>query len=194
MKLQVIVGTTRPGRVTDTVAAWVSATAKDLSDTTVEIVDLEDYPMPFLDEAISPQYNPDRQPSPQVEKWLNKLGEGDAYVIVTPEYNRSISGVLKNALDFIDFQFAKKPVALVGHGSTGGAQAIATLRIALPGLQAAITPTATFLIGRAGEMIDEGGVLRKELKKNPYGPHAALTKTLEELKWYGDALSVARKA
>jgi NAD(P)H-dependent FMN reductase len=194
VKLQVIVGTTRPGRVTDTVAAWVANTAKELPDTTVEIVDLMDYPMPFLDEAISPQYNPDRKPNPVTEKWLSKLNDGDAFVIVTPEYNRAMSGVLKNALDYLDFQFAKKPVALVGHGSTGGAQAIATLRITLPGLKAASMPTATFLNGRAGEMFDEGGALREELKKNPYGPHTALMATLQETKWYSDALSAARKA
>lgn len=192
MKLQVIVGSTRPGRVTDTVAAWVAATAKELPDTKVEVVDLEDYPMPFLDEPISPQYNPDRKPNAGADKWLKKLSEGDAFIIVTPEYNRSISGVLKNALDYIDFQFAKKPVTIVAHGSTGGAQAVATLRIALPGLQAAVTPSAVFLIGRASEMIDEAGVLQEELKKNPYGPHAALMKALEEIKWYSDALSAAR--
>jgi NAD(P)H-dependent FMN reductase len=194
MKLQVIVGTTRPSRVTDTVATWVATTAKELPDTEVEIVDLEDYPMPFLDESISPQYNPDRQPNPQAEKWLKKLGEADAFVIVTPEYNRSIPGVLKNALDYIDFQFARKPVALVAHGSTGGAQAIATLRIALPGLLAAIIPQATFLVGRPTDVMDEAGVLREEIKQNPYGPHAALMKTLEETKWYSDALSAARKS
>lgn len=194
MKLQVIVGTTRPGRVTDTVAAWVANTAKSLPDTKVEIVDLADYPMPFLDEAISPQYNPNREPTPEVGRWLSKLDEADAFIIVTPEYNRSISGVLKNALDYLDFQFNKKPVGIVAHGSTGGAQAVATLRIALPGLKAAITPSATFLTGRAGEMINEGGELRKELHENTYGPHTALMNTLEEVKWYSDALSAARKA
>lgn len=194
MKLQVIVGTTRPGRVTDTVAAWIANTAKELPDTTVEIVDLQDYSMPFLDEAISPQYNPDRKPNAQAEKWLKKLSEADAYVIVTPEYNRSIPGVLKNALDYIDFQFAQKPVALVAHGSTGGAQAVATLRIALPGLKAAIMPTATFVTGRASDTVDEAGELREEIKKNPYGPHTALKATLEETKWYSDALGAARKS
>lgn len=194
MKLQVIVGTTRPGRVTDRAAAWVAHTAKELPDTTVEIVDLADYPMPFLDEAISPQYNPNRKPNPETAKWLKKLDEADAFVIVTPEYNRSMPGVLKNALDYLDFQFAKKPVALVAHGSTGGAQAVANLRIALPGLKAAITPSATFLNGRVGEMMDENGVLKDEIKNNPYGPQAALMGTLEELKWYSDALSAARKS
>ena len=193
MKLQVIVGATRPGRVTDTVAAWVANTAKELPDTTIEIVDLADYPMPLFDEPVSPQYNPDRKPSPEVGKWLTKLNEGDAFILVTPEYNRSTSGVLKNALDYLDFQFAKKPVAIVAHGSTGGAQAVATLRIMLPGLKAAVTPTATFLIGRANDLLDEAGVLREEVKKNPYGPHTALMATLEEIKWYSDALSAARK-
>lgn len=194
MRLQIIVGSTRPERVSDTVAAWVANTAKELPDTTVEIVDLMDYPLPFLDEPISPQYNPARKPNAVAEKWLNKLAEADAYIIVTPEYNRSISGVLKNAIDYLDFQFLKKPVGIVAHGSTGGAQAVATLRIALPGVKAAIMPTATFLVGRAGEMIDEAGMLREELKKNPYGPHTALLATLEETKWYSDALSAARKS
>lgn len=193
MKLQVIVGSTRPGRVSDRVAQWVATEAALLSDTKVEVVDLVDYPMPFFDELISPQYNPNREPSVPVKKWLHKLAEADAYVIVTPEYNRSFTGVLKNALDYLDFQLAKKPVAIVAHGSTGGAQAVAQLRGALPGLKAFTTPTATFVNGRASELIDESGELvDAEIKANPYGPQAALQGTLSELKWYSDAVAAAR--
>jgi len=159
MKVQIVIGSTRPGRVTDRVAKWVAAEARNLSDTEVEVVDLADYQLPFLDEPISPQFNPNRKPSPEAQKWLDVLAKADAYVLVTPEYNRSYSAVIKNALDYIDFQFAKKPVALVSHGSTGGAQAIAHLRDVLPGLQSVTTPRATFLIGRAGELIDESGNL-----------------------------------
>jgi NAD(P)H-dependent FMN reductase len=192
MKLQVITGTTRPGRVTNRVSMWVAETAKAMPDVEVEIVDLQDYPMPFLDESISPQYNPDRKPNEVTKKWLDRLQQADAFVIVTPEYNRSMPGVLKNALDYLDFQFAKKPVALVAHGSTGGAQAVATLRIALPGLKAAIMPTAVFLTGRVGDMIDDSGALNAEVKANPYGPYTVLTTVLEETKWYSDALAAAR--
>src|SRR5580692_10561136 len=128
MKVQVIIGSTRPGRVSEKVAKWVALEAKELSDTTVELIDLADYDLPFLDEAISPQFNPDRKPNPVAKKLLDKLAEGEAYVLVTPEYNRSYSAVLKNALDYIDFQFERKPVALAAHGSTGGAQAVAHLR------------------------------------------------------------------
>ncbi|HUD10256.1 MAG TPA: NAD(P)H-dependent oxidoreductase [Candidatus Saccharimonadales bacterium] len=192
MKVQVIIGSTRPGRVTDRVGKWVAAEAKNLPQTEVEILDLVDYPMPFLDEPISPQFNPERKPSPVVQKWISKLAEADAYILVTPEYNRSYSAVLKNALDYIDYQFAKKPVALVAHGSTGGAQAIAHLRGVIPGLLAVTVPRATFLIGRAGEHIDEADNLSEEMKANPYGPQTSLKAMLEDLKWYSDALAAAR--
>ncbi len=193
MKLQVIIAATRAGRVTDRIAHWVVAEANTMPDTTVEVVDLADYPMPFFDEAISPQYNPDRQPVPAVKKWLDKLAEADAYVIVTPEYNRSMPGVLKNALDYIDFQIAKKPVGLVAHGSSGGAQAVATIRIAIAGLKTFATPTTTFITARAGELFDEqGNLLDETIKENPYGIHAAMQATLSEVKWYSDALAAAR--
>lgn len=194
MKLQVIIGSTRPGRVSPRIAAWVAVAAKDLPETTVEILDLADFNLPFLDEPISPQYNPNRQPNLQAQKWLDKLAEADAYVLVTPEYNRSYSPVLKNALDYIDFQIAKKPVALVAHGSTGGAQAVAHLRGVLPGLKTFTTPTATFIVGRASELMDDSGQLNADVAANPVGPQANLKNTLEELKWYSDALSAARQS
>lgn len=191
MKLQVIIGSTREGRFSDRVAHWVANNAKELEGTEVEVVDLRDYPMPFFDEAISPQYNPNRQPVPEVQKWLDKVAEADAYVIVTPEYNRALPAVLKNAIDYLDFQFAKKPVQLVAHGSSGGAQAIATLRITLPGVNAVVMPQAIFLTDRPGEILDEQGKMSEDLEANPYGPAANLKNALATLKWYSDALSAA---
>lgn len=192
MKLQVIVGSTRPGRVSHRIGKWAAKEAANLADTEVELLDLADYPLPFFDEPISPQYNPNRQPVAQVKKWLDKVAEADAYVIVTPEYNRSYSAVLKNALDYIDFQFARKPVALVAHGSSGGAQAIGHLRGVIPGLQAVTVPAATYLTGRGSDVIDEDGNMTEEAKAQPYGPHNAIQRTLDETKWYADALAAAR--
>jgi NAD(P)H-dependent FMN reductase len=192
VKLQIIVGSTRPNRVSDRVAKWVAAEASGLPESSVEILDLKDYDMPFLDEPVSPQYNPERQPNKVAKLWLDKLSEADAYVLVTPEYNRSYSAVLKNALDYVDYQMAKKPVALVAHGSTGGAQAVAHLRGVLPGLLAVTVPTATFLVGRVAEAIDETGKLSDELSSKAYSPQTNLKKTLLETKWYSDALATAR--
>lgn len=192
MKLQIIIGSSRPNRVSDRVAKWVAKEAKNSQDTDVELIDLIDYPLPLLDEPMSPQFNPDRKPNQIAQSLLNKFSQADAFVLVTPEYNRSYSAVLKNALDYVDFQFAKKPVALTAHGSTGGAQAVAHLRGVLPGLLSITVPQATFLVGRAGELIDEAGELSQELKANPYGPQAALKTMLDSLKWYSDALAAAR--
>lgn len=189
-KIAVVVGSTREGRVTDKLAKWVAKEVSGQGD--VEILDLRDYPMPFLDEAISPRYNPERKPAPEVKKWLDKVGEFDGYVLVTPEYNRSTSAVLKNAIDVLDYQVDKKPVALVGHGSSGGAQAIATLRLALPGVGAVTIPQALFFTDRVGEAIDEAGVLSADLESAPYGHQTNLKAIVESLVWYADALKAAK--
>jgi NAD(P)H-dependent FMN reductase len=192
MKLQVIVGSTRPGRVSNRVGQWVANEAAKLDGVEAEVVDLADYPLPFLDEAISPQYNPDRKPEGVVKQWLEKVAEADAYILVTPEYNRSTSAVLKNAIDFLDFQFQHKPVGLVAHGSTGGAQAVSHLRAIVPGALGVTVPQATYFSDRAAQHIDESGNLSDELQKKPYGPLAALQTTLKETVWYGQALAAAR--
>lgn len=193
MKIQIIIGSTRHGRHSHKLAQWVANQAKALESVETELVDLADYPLALFDEAISPQYNPNRAPEGVTKKWLDKVAEADAYVLVSPEYNRSTSGVLKNALDFIDFQMAQKPVLLVTHGSTGGAQAVSHLRGIVPGLHAITIPTAVYFSARVSEVIDEEGELIEAMKTNPHGPQAALSGALESLSWYAQALSVARK-
>ncbi len=194
MKLQIIIGTTRPGRVTPQLAKWVANEAKNLPDIQVEVLDLVDYPLPFLDESISPRYNPERKIGEVAGRWTTKLAEADAYIFVTPEYNHSISGVLKNALDFLTWELVKKPATVVSHGSVAGARAAMHLKEILSESRAAIIPAHVAFAGRVGEIIDENGNLSEELKANPYGPQATLANMLAELKWYSDALATARAA
>lgn len=189
-KIAVIIGATREGRSTDKLANW--ATKEVAKHAEVEVLDLRDYPMPFFDEAISPRYNPDRQPVAEVKKWLDKVAEFDGYVVVTPEYNRTMSAVLKNAIDYLDYQMEHKPVALIAHGSAGGAQAIASLRMAFPGVGALTTPQPLFFTDRVGEAIDEQGILKAELAENPYGPQANLAAQAEALVKYAEALKPLR--
>lgn len=189
-KIAIVIGSTREGRQTDRLAKWVSEEMGKLAE--VETLDLRDYPMPFFDEAISPRYNPDRTPAPEVKKWLDKIAEFDGYVLVTPEYNRSTTAVLKNALDVLDYQMDGKPVALVAHGSAGGAQAVGNLRNALPGVGAVSIPQALYFTDRVGEAIDEAGVLKAELAEAPYGPQSNLQTQAKSLVWYADALAAAR--
>jgi len=193
MKLGIIVGTTREGRKTLQQAKWVFNTAKKMEDVEAELVDLKDYPMPFFDEPISPRYNQNRKIDPAAIPWLKKLESFDAYVFVTPEYNHSVPGVLKNALDYVTWEMQKKPVQVVSHGAAGGARAATDLKEILSESKAVPLPTASPLamVGMS-EMIDEKGDLSEEAKAKPYGPQAALDSVLAELKWYSDALATAR--
>lgn len=192
MKLVVVIGSIRPGRITDRVAKWVANEASKMDGVEVELVDLIDYPMPLFNEVGSPQYNPNRKPELIVKKFLDKLETADAVALVTPEYNRSYSSIIKNALDYIAFELKRKPVLLVAHGSTGGAQAVAHLRGVLPGLQAVTEPVAVMVIG-AHALFDENGGLDADVSSQAMGPHTTLDTALTDLKWYSDALAAARK-
>lgn len=192
VKIAVVVGSTRQGRQTDKLAKWV---AKDLQEKAdVEILDLREYPIPFLDEAISPRYNPERAPDAQTQKWLTKMTEFDGFVFVTPEYNRSTSAVLKNAIDVIGHEIDNKPVALVAHGTSGGGQAAANLRMAVPGIGAITIPEALFFSDRLADSISDDGELKQEIRERPYGPQSALDAQIAQLLWYTEALKAASKS
>ena len=192
MKLAVIVGTTRQGRKTLQQAKWVFNTAKQTEGIDAELVDLKDYPMPFFDEPISPRYNPDRVIDPAAIPWLEKLESSDAYVFVTAEYNHSIAGVLKNALDYVTWEIQRKPAQVVSHGAAGGARAASDLKEILSESKAVPLPTYSPLaMAGMSDKIDEEGKLAEELKAAPYGPQIALESMLDDLKWYSDALTAA---
>lgn len=193
MKLAVITGATREGRKTVRQSLWIAKTAGKLDDVQVEHVDLKDYPLPFFNEAISPRYNPDRKPEPAVQKWLDKINDFDAYIFVTPEYNHSIPGELKNVFDFLTWELKHKPAAVASHGTVGGARAAMQLKEVLSEGQAAVIPKFSAVHGMS-DIIDEEGNLNAEAAANPYGPQGQLDAMLAELKWYSDALAPARAA
>lgn len=191
MKIAVIVGSTREGRISPKIAKWVAKQA-ELKRLKTKLIDLKEYPMPFFDEVGSPQYNPSRKLNPVVKKFLDETDKYDGYVLVSPEYNRSYSAELKNALDYLDFQFIKKPVQLVSYGSTSGAQAIAHLRGVVPGVGGVTMPKAVMVnTSIIGEFDDDGNV-SNEVAENPHGPSSALNSALDDLLWYTKALKNAR--
>ncbi len=189
-KIAVVIGSTRQGRQSHKLAAWVAANIKDQAD--VEVLDLRDFPIPFIDEAISPRYNPERKTDEQTQKWLDAIAPFDGYVFVTPEYNRSTSAVLKNAIDVLGHEIDDKPVALVAHGSTGGAQAVASLRMAVPGVGAITLPQALFFNDHLADSISDDGELKKEVAERPYGPQGQLETQVATLLKYAEALKAVR--
>lgn len=125
-KIGIIVGSTRPGRNAEAVAHWVYESAAQRTDAEFEIVDLLDYKLPVLDEAYPATFGNYTQP--HTKAWAEKIASLDGFVIVTGEYNRSMPGALKNAIDFIYAEWNNKAVGFVGYGSAGGARAVEHLR------------------------------------------------------------------
>ncbi len=125
-KIAIIVSSTRATRFADIPTAWIKAQAEARGDMEVEVVDLRDYPMPLFDEVASNAWAPTQ--NPVAVKWQQKLAEFDGYVFVIAEYNRSITGALKNALDQAYVEWGRKPFGAVAYGSMGGTAALAHLR------------------------------------------------------------------
>lgn len=128
MKIQVIVGSTRQGRVGEKVATWVMEQTKKVAGAEFELLDLRDYPLPFFDESVSPSSIKEPYTNPAVVKWTKKISEGNAYLVITPEYNHGYPAVLKNALDYVYKEWAGKKIGFVGYGTVGAVRAIEQLR------------------------------------------------------------------
>ncbi len=136
VKVGIIVGSTRPGRHADAVANWVLEKAKKRSDAQFEVVDIQDFKLPLLDEPVPPSMGQYSQP--HTKAWAQKVGSFDAYVFVTPEYNHAPSAALKNAIDFLYAEWNNKAAGFVSYGaSSSGGRAVEQLRQVMAELQIA---------------------------------------------------------
>ena len=191
LNLKIIIGSTRPGRAADHVMPWITGLAKQHPAFTVEVLDLRDWPLPFFAETAQTVGDP-RDPSysdPLVKRWNQRIAEGDAYLFVTPEYNHSVPGVLKNAIDsvFASFAFRHKPAAFVGYsgGIAAGIRAIEHLAHIV--IEAEMVPLrSTVLIPVAGAAFGQDGELRD--------PEAAVAAgiLLDDLAWWAAVMRRAR--
>ena len=127
LKIGIIVGSTRPGRKADAVARWVHEIAASRNDAQYDLVDLQDFHLPLLDEPMPPSLGHYTQP--HTKAWAERISGFDGYVFVTPEYNHGTSGALKNAIDFLYAEWNHKAVGFVSYGSTGGVRAVEHLRL-----------------------------------------------------------------
>ncbi|WBB81047.1 NAD(P)H-dependent oxidoreductase [Micromonospora sp. WMMD882] len=126
-RIGIIIGSTRPGRNGEQVAKWVFDLASRRDDAEFELVDLLDYPLPHLDEPVPASLG--QYQNEHTKQWAAKIASFDGFVIVTPEYNHSTSGVLKNAIDYLFAEWNNKAVGFVSYGSAGGARAVEHLRL-----------------------------------------------------------------
>lgn len=185
-KIGIIIGTTRPMRFADTPANWLMNLAGQRNDAAFELVDLRDYRMPFFEEAGPPQFMPPTDETAQ--RWAKKMAELDGYIFVTAEYNHSVSGVLKNALDHLYPEVNRKPASFLGYGGTGASRAVEHLRHILAEQQVA-SLKYTVHIG----MIEMLGMMRegKTMADYPYLGEAA-QKLLDDIVWWANTLRAGR--
>ena len=131
----IILGSTRPNRNGEQVAKWVYDVASRRGDAEFELVDLRDYPLPHLDEPLPPSMG--QYQNEHTRQWADKIASFDGFVFVTPEYNHSTSGVLKNAIDYLYTEWHNKAAGFVSYGGLGGARAAEHLRLIAGELQMA---------------------------------------------------------
>lgn len=120
LKIGIILGSTRQGRVSPQVGEWVKGIADKRGDAEYEIVDIAEFKLPFLGEGTGTE--------PGLQAWNEKLSSLDGFVFIVQEYNHSITGALKNALDSARDAWYNKSAGIVSYGSTGGARAAEHLR------------------------------------------------------------------
>ncbi len=141
VRIGVIVGSTRPGRKALDVARWVHALGNDRTDAEFELVDIADFNLPNFDESGVPSFGGGYE-KPHTIAWAAEIARFDGFIFVTPEYNHSVPGALKNAIDFLNPEWNNKAAAFVSYGgSAGGARAIEHLRLILAEVQMATVRT-----------------------------------------------------
>ena len=189
-KIALIIGSTRKTRFADLPAQWMLAQAQKRDDLTVELVDLRDFALPMFDEMASNAYVPSQDPN--AVAWQKKIAEFDGYIFVVAEYNHSLTGALKNALDQAYVEWNKKPMTAIAYGSMGGARALEHLRNIAVELHMVPTRNAVHIgggdfwkvhpgMGGSGNIADIEGALL---------PSAGLA--LDDLVWWAKATMAAK--
>lgn len=190
-RIAVIIGSTRKTRFADKPAEWFMSKVADHPELDFELVDLRDFDLPLFDEAASNLWAPSQDP--RAVAWQKKVGEFDGYVFIVAEYNHSITGSLKNALDQAFVEWNHKPAAAVAYGGVGGARAVEHLRAIAVELEMVPIRGAVHIggadafkvmpIGANGPMSDIDANLQ-----------GGLQKLLTDLTWWTKATVAARQA
>ena len=183
-RIAIIIGSTRPGRNGESVARWVLEHSAKRDGVEYELVDLAEWNLPHLDEpmpAAMGQYANDH-----TKAWAAKIAEFDGYLFVTPEYNHSTSGALKNAIDFVGAEWYNKAAGFVSYGVFGGARAVEHLRLVLSQLQVA---TVSAFVGLSLQHDFENWSL-----KPTAAAEAGLTPLFDQLESWSTALATVRDA
>jgi NAD(P)H-dependent FMN reductase len=185
LSLKIIIASTRPGRKGPAIAKWIHEKTLTHNGFTVELLDLAQINLPFLDEPEHPRFK--KYTHEHTKKWSAAIDSADAYIMVTPEYNFSMTAPLKNALDFLFVEWAKKPVAFVSYGGmSGGIRAVQTLKQVVTTLKM-MPLTESIAIPFFTKFIDDNGVFNADEMLNK-----SADALLKELEIWASALKTIR--
>jgi len=177
LKLMVIVSSTRPGRLGLAVGQWFDAHVRERGDWDVDFVDLKELDLPMMNEPNHPRLK--QYEHQYTRDWSARVEAADAYVVVTPEYNHGPTAALKNAIDYLHFEWNYKPMGIVSYGGvSAGTRSAEQIKLVAACLR--MMPIfETVAIAGIGNAIDEQGQL-----KTTDGMRAQANGVLDELaKW-----------
>jgi NAD(P)H-dependent FMN reductase len=176
VRIALIVSSVRSTRLADPLLAWLVDRLEPVDWLDVDVIDLADVDLP-----------PEKLVPGGSSPISDRLSGADGFLVLTPEYNHSFPGSLKNAIDWHFDEWAYKPVAFVAYGAgSGGIRAVEQLRLIFPELRATTVRSAVLLAAPWTQLSEEG-------RFEPGGAAvAALDATLEELRWWATALRDGR--
>lgn len=188
-RIALIIGSTRPTRFADKPAQWMLKQAQARDDMEVEVVDLRDFSLPFFDERASNMWMPSQ--NPEAIRWQQTIARFDGYIFVVAEYNHSVTGSLKNALDQAYVEWIRKPFTAIGYGGVGAARAIEHLR--LIGVELQMVPTRSAVHIGGGDFMavaPMGG--NKPIEDIEANLLPSAKAALDDLVWWAKATKAAK--
>ena len=191
LRLQIIVGSTRPNRFADKPLAWLVDRLSGRDDFELDVLDLRDHQLPYFDSPMSPIRTQRDYPNEAVAALGRRIDSADGFIALTSEYNHGYPASLKNAMDYVFPEFNKKPMTFVGYGNVGGARAIEQLRLVCVEFEMAPLRHAVHILG---------GVMVAAMTAEEFTPalfdslDERLVMMTDELVWWSNALKVAREA
>ncbi len=191
-RIALIIGSTRPTRFADKPAAWMLKQAQARGDLDVELVDLRDFALPFFDEPASNRWMPSA--NAQAVGWQQAIAQYDGFIFVVAEYNHSITGALKNALDQAYKEWDRKPFTAIAYGGVGGARALEHLRGIGSELNMVSTRSAVHIGGADLMAVHPIGGKPKPIESIEAHLLPSAKAALDELAWWANATKAAKAA
>lgn len=190
-KIAVILGSVRQHGVGINLFNYLKNQKSDIETSlNVELtfLNLREYNLPVFDEDVPPMANQNRQLPDNQQQWLDDIQGADGYILMSPEYNHSLPGGLKNALDYLAFQAQGKPVKTLGYSdnSRGGQFGVAALIPVLQRLEMIVLPKPA-LIGNIPAILDPKGTIIDDQASTKL--HGGVIKMFKEISFYTTLLT-----